>query len=603
MLLLLLSLLAGVLTVLAPCTITLLPVVVGGTLAGRRSATRALRVAVSLGISVILFTLLLKASTVLIHVPPSFWEYLSGGIIAALGVVMIFPTLWEHLPLVNRLNRSSSRVVSAGYEKHSPVGDIMIGAALGPVFSSCSPTYFLILAAVLPSSVALGLVYLLAYALGLCGALLLVTLAGQRLLNAVHVAANPGGWFKRAVGVLFILVGISIALGYDRQLQVAVASRIYDVTKIEMLLLARQLEPDASAPDGATATAPSAEGTGQEALPATTSPGPDQAARIRDKSGRYPRAPEIVNPSGFVNTGGEPITLGEFRGDKVVLIDFWTYSCINCQRTLPYLKAWHDKYHDQGLQIIAIHTPEFAFEKLQSNVEAAVKKFGLPYPSVLDNDYGTWHAFGNSYWPRKYLIDIDGFIVYDHAGEGNYEQTERAIQRALQERSEALGRKMAVPGSMVHVQAAAVDPSRVDSPETYFGSARNQYLANGSRGRAGPQTFTPPTALASNRLYLGGAWDIQEEYARSTANGKILYRFKARNVYFVARSAGGATIRILLDGRALGPGAGADVSPEGAARIAEDRLYHLISLGDYGEHTLQIDVVSGSIDAYTFTFG
>ncbi len=251
-----------------------------------------------------------------------------------------------------------------------------------------------------------------------------------------------------------------------------------------------------------------------------------------------------------MNTDGKPITIGQFAHRKVVLIDFWTYSCINCQRTLPYLKAWYDKYHDQGLEIISIHTPEFAFEKVQSNVEAAVKNFGLKYPVVLDNDLGTWTAFGNSYWPRKYLIDIDGYIVYDHAGEGDYAEMEHAIQEALRERAQALGEQMSVPSNTVQVQATQVDPRRLGSPETYFGASRNQYLANGTRGRTGTQTFKAPAKYGLNQLYLGGTWDIQNEFARSQKDGKIFYHFKAKNVYFVARSAGGATIRVMIDGRA-----------------------------------------------------
>jgi cytochrome c biogenesis protein CcdA/thiol-disulfide isomerase/thioredoxin len=605
MILLLLSLLAGVLTVLAPCTISLLPVIVGGTLAGQRSAVRAMRVTASLGVSVVVFTILLKASSALIQVPQSFWQYLSGGIIVALGIVTIFPTLYEHLPLVNRLNRSSSRLLSTGYDKHNAAGDLLVGAALGPVFSSCSPTYFLILATVLPRSFALGLVYLLAYAAGLCGALLLVTLAGQKLLKTFRVAANPGGWFKRAIGVLFVLVGAAILLGYDKKLEVAVAGNVFDVTKIEQSLLARQTgPPPVPGTRQAADTSAGPEATSAPAGAATSGPSADGAARIRAKQRKYPSAPEITNPSGFVNTDGQPITISQFRHKKVVLIDFWTYSCINCQRTLPYLKAWYDKYHDQGLEIIGIHTPEFAFEKVQGNVEAAVKGFGLKYPSVLDNDYGAWNAFGNSFWPRKYLIDIDGFVIYDHAGEGEYDQTEHAIQQALRERNEVLGQPTSqVPGSIVQVQSTAVDPRRLGSPETYFGAARNEYVANGSRGQVGPQTLNLPASAKVNRLYLGGSWDMQDEFARSGANAKIIYRFQAKNAYFVARSGDGATLHILLDGKPPAASAGQDVAGDGTALVKEDRLYKLISLGDYGEHTLEIDVAAGSVDAYTFTFG
>ena len=191
MILFLLSLLAGVLTVLAPCTISLLPVIVGGSVSGERSARRALVVTASLGVSVVLFTFILKVSTAFITVPQSFWHELSGVVIIVLGVAYVFPALYERLPLLNRLNRSSNRLLATGYQQHNFTGDVLIGAALGPVFSSCSPTYFLILAAVLPVSVVLGTLYLIAYVIGLCGTLLIVAAAGQKLLQLLGVASDP----------------------------------------------------------------------------------------------------------------------------------------------------------------------------------------------------------------------------------------------------------------------------------------------------------------------------------------------------------------------------------------------------------------------------
>jgi cytochrome c biogenesis protein CcdA len=316
MILFFLSLLAGVLTVLAPCTISLLPVIVGGSLSGKRSFARALVITASLGVSVILFTLLLKASTALVTIPQSFWQGLSGLVIIALGIVTIFPALYESLPVVNTLNRGSNRLLAVGYQKQNWTGDVLMGAALGPVFSSCSPTYFLILATVVPRSFSLGFVYLLAYAVGLCGALLVVTVAGQKLLEAFGVASDPSGWFKRAVGVLFILVGVAIFFGYDKKLELALASSAFDVTTIEQALLQRRDASGATpAPAPASATS-SAAAPLQKVAPEKTPK--DDATRIAAKRTRYQRAPEIANPSGFVNTGGAPITLGQFKGKKVV---------------------------------------------------------------------------------------------------------------------------------------------------------------------------------------------------------------------------------------------------------------------------------------------
>ena len=616
MILLLLSLLAGVLTVLAPCTISLLPVIVGGSLqGGQNSFKRALAVTLSLGVSVILFTLLLKVSTSLITIPQEFWQYVSGGIIFALGLTMLFPALWEKISFVGSLNRSSNRLLATGYQKHSFAGDILIGSALGPVFSSCSPTYFLILATVLPRSLTEGLVYLFAYTVGLCGALLLVAVASQKILQKFGVASDPKGWLKRGVGVLFLLLGVAIIFGYDKKLELAVANNVFDVTKIEQHLLLSQ-PSGTPQPGGLLSGTPATGVPAADSTPASTStsatsnttpqttPAQDAGVRTRAKAAAYVKAPEIAKPSGFVNTDGTPITIGEFKGKKVVLIDFWTYSCINCQRTLPYLKAWYDKYHDQGLEIISIHTPEFGFEKVQSNVENAVKGFGLKYPVVLDNDYGTWSAFGNQFWPRKYLIDLDGYIVYDHAGEGSYDVTERAIQKALAERAAILGSGKTATDIVAPKDVVTPEMNKVGSPETYFGSSRNEYLGSGRAGAPGTQSLSFVQATVKNTLYLSGSWTFSPEFAETTdASAKIRFRFLARDVYFVASSVGGSSLKILLDGKPVGKNAGADVSPDGSMKVKDNRLYKVIHLPDYSEHTLDIEVQNGTLDAYTFTFG
>ncbi len=293
-------------------------------------------------------------------------------------------------------------------------------------------------------------------------------------------------------------------------------------------------------------------------------------------------SPEIVNPSGFINT--DEITLSEFIGEKVILVDFWTYSCINCQRTTPYLNAWWRKYKDQGLMIIGIHTPEFEFEKDIENVRAAVEKFGIEYPVVLDNDYATWTAFGNRYWPHKYLIDQNGNIVYDHIGEGAYEETEKEIQNALG----VLDEEMVTPSEVVEV-----DFSKVESPEVYFGSSRNEFLENGNAFKEGVQSFEEPETLEKNKLYLVGDWDITSEYAQNqTPNAKILFRYEAKNVYLVGSSENGVSIKILKDGELIQE-----------LTIQKEELYHLVLDSEYGEHTLEIQIVSPGLNAFTFTFG
>jgi hypothetical protein len=273
--------------------------------------------------------------------------------------------------------------------------------------------------------------------------------------------------------------------------------------------------------------------------------------------------------------------------------------------TIPYLNAWYQKYKDQGLVIVGIHTPEFDFEHDMQNVAAAVKKYGIAYPVVLDNNMGTWNAYQNQYWPHEFLIDIDGFIVHDQVGEGEYDATERAIQAALAERTQALGLDQTVAGGIASPTGTiAIDFGAVASAETYFGSNRNQYLANGLQGTKGTQTLGIPSTTVPNALYLGGAWDFAPEFATNqNADAKIEFTYSAKNVYLVASAAEPVTLQILRDGKPLGAVAGGDVSPGSTAVVRADRLYDLIRGENYGTHTIEIIVKNPGLNAFTFTFG
>lgn len=304
-----------------------------------------------------------------------------------------------------------------------------------------------------------------------------------------------------------------------------------------------------------------------------------------NKMKQYALAKEITTPDGFINTDGKPITIGEFVGKKVVLIDFWTYSCINCQRTTPYLNAWYEKYKDKGLLIIGIHTPEFEFEKKYENVKAATEKFGIQFPVVLDNDYSTWTAYKNRYWPRKYLIDIDGYIVYDHIGEGAYEETERKIQEALEERLAVLGEQGAIDEEVTKETSTQGSPK---SPETYFGSARE------------PQE--------KSFLFPRENWRITPEFAQNTAaDARIVYRYTAKDVFFVAESDTELTVEVLRNGMPLGSEAGSDImrTPDGRTimKVKDARLYRVIEDDGSGVHTLEFHIESPGLKAFTFTFG
>ncbi len=579
MVFLLLSFVAGVLSVFAACVLPLLPVIVGGSLAAGGSRRRMYTIVASLALSIIAFTLLLKASTTLIGVPEYLWGYLSGGVITLIGVFMIVPRLWVVVPGINQLNRSSNQLLATGYRRGGFWGDVVMGAALGPVFASCSPTYFIILATVLPARPLLGVVYLVAYATGLALALLLVAVLGERLVQWLGIKLTPDGWFFRSIGLVLVVVGVLVFTGTMKKVETWFVERGFDATFIELRLLGAE-KTDASVNKDSVFVTPEMKG------------------------GIYPKAPELVSPDGYINTDGRPVTVAEFKGKKVVLLDIWTYSCINCQRTIPYLRDWYEKYADQGLEIIGIHTPEFAFEKLQKNVQSAVIGFGIKYPVILDNQYQTWNALGNHYWPRKYLVDIDGYIVYDHIGEGAYAETEMAIQKALAERAARLKLPMKISPEVTPPETGATS-GRVQSPEVYFGAARNEFLGNGVQKQTGSQTFTIAGNLQANVLYLGGTWTLTDEYAQNQmAGAQIKFSYNAKDVYFVASADAPVRIKVTRDGgKSLGADRGADVNENGEATVHEDRLYKLIESQEYGPHLIEIEVEGTGLEAYTFTFG
>lgn len=607
----LISLLAGVLTVLAPCILPLLPVIVGGSITdGPANKKKALVITLSLGISVVLFTFLLKISTVFINVSPTFWQFVSGVIIIVLGFATLFPKLWDMIPFMGKLNRSSNAVMSSGYQKQSFWGDVLVGASLGPVFTTCSPTYFIVLATVLPVSFTAGLIDILAYAFGLSVSLFCIALIGQRLVGKLNNASNPHGWFKKALGVLFLIVGVAIITGFDKKIQVYLLDgRVFDVTRIEQKLLQNNAPSTTLLPENSQQDVDiqSSEREGGTSGAAVLTEKKQEFLTQNQKQKQFILAPDLSTIDGYVNTDGKAITIADYKGKKVVLLDIWTYSCINCQRTIPYINGWYTKYEDEGLVIIGLHTPEFAFEKVQKNVENAVEKFKIKYPVVLDNDYSTWRAYGNQFWPRKYLIDIDGYIVYDHIGEGSYDETELAIQKALKELNDRLGEKVSVSGGVIKPENITIaDPSKIGSRESYFGSARNEFLGNGKSMTSGIQTLILPNTINPNTLYLDGTWNFSSEFAEAKSESNIVIKYKAKDVYLVASSIAGSDFEVFKDGILVTreTGAGSDVDPTtGKGTIKEDRLYKIIEDNDYGIHTLRIHIKNGGLQAFAFTFG
>jgi len=320
-----------------------------------------------------------------------------------------------------------------------------------------------------------------------------------------------------------------------------------------------------------------------------------------DKS-RFKKAPELEGINGYINTNSE-----EFKEQiegKVVLYDIWTYSCINCQRTLPYLTAWDEKYSDEGLLIIGIHSPEFEFEKDINNVELAVEKFGINYPVILDNDKTIWKSFENRYWPRKYIADDEGYIRYDHIGEGAYDETEKIIQNLLQERATRLGLNVASAQSLVDLEEFK---HGARTPELYFGHnfafGRNQ-LGN-SEGFKPQQDvkYVIPQSLKDNFFYLDGTWkNLEDRMILVSESGTIKLPYFAKQVNIVAD--GNSELTILLDGKPISQSdIGDDVSQVGKVVISEATLYNLVNTPESSKHTLEIQVNEPGFEIYTFTFG
>jgi len=313
----------------------------------------------------------------------------------------------------------------------------------------------------------------------------------------------------------------------------------------------------------------------------------------------------LSGATGWINS--KPLTARDLKG-KVVLVDFWTYSCINCLRSLPYIEAWSQKYKDSGLVVIGVHTPEFDFEKQSPNVQKAVQKFGITYPIALDSDHAVWDAFHNEYWPAHYFIDARGKVRFAHFGEGNYDQSERWIQQLLQE---GAGKPMGAGAVSVHAQGveAAADTNEVHSPETYIGYARAEHFASpGGIKQDAEKAYTAPAQLALNQWGLSGKWVDHEQIAVLKAvGGKIVFHFHARDLHLVlGPTADGKPVRyrVTIDGHAPGDNHGVDTDADGSGIVTDHRLYQLVrQKGAVTDHVFAIEFEDPGVQAFSFTFG
>lgn len=321
-----------------------------------------------------------------------------------------------------------------------------------------------------------------------------------------------------------------------------------------------------------------------------------------DKSG-FKKTPDLVGIAHYLNT--TPEELAQEIEDKVVLYDIWTYSCINCIRTLPYITAWDDKYADQGLLIIGVHSPEFEFEKIPENVQMSIEKHGINYPVVMDNDMETWKAFENRYWPRKYIADHEGYIRYDHIGEGGYQETEKIIQQLIKERSDALGIQMASASSLVDIEE--FEHSLFRTPELYFGYyfAQNRNQLGSEEGFQPEKTivYEESDKIELHKFYPIGTWKNHEdsmELISETGEIKLLYNAKEVNIV----TANNAELEIFLDGESLPVQyAGNDITSGNTLSVSEPGLYNIITSEDSASHILELKVKGKGFQIFTFTFG
>ncbi len=560
---------AGILTVLAPCVLPLLPIIIGGSVSGNtKDRKRPLVIAIALAVSIITFTLLLKATTLFINVPPQVITYISGGIIIALGIITLLPGVYARIIGGLGIEQGAQKVLSKGFNNKSAlVGPIIIGAALGPVFSSCSPVYAYILATVLPVNFAQAIGYIISYVLGLTLVLLLIGFYGQRFISKIKFASDPKGIFQRVLAIIFIIVGVMIATGYDKKFQTYVSTHTpFNIDSISSKLL-------------------------------------PESKNKQDNSKLYNvqpyAAPQFTDLQQWINS--KPQQLSDLKG-KVVLVDFWTYSCINCIRNNPYLEKWYETYKDDGLVVIGMHAPEFAFEKIPANVQKAVKDQHITYPVALDNNFSTWNAYNNRSWPASYLIDATGQVRRIHEGEGEYAQEEQAIRGLLTESGAKVSQSMSVKSDAGPPIAAG------QTPETYLGSQRaSNYTGQPALAAAPISTFTSASTLAANQWTLGGTWEVQSQKIIARGNSTLKFHVAAKDVYIVGGAqnpSNSQQISVKLDGKPISAtdSAGSDIK-NSQLTVSGSQLYRLISFPAFSKNsTVELTVPDG-VELNVFTFG
>jgi cytochrome c biogenesis protein CcdA/thiol-disulfide isomerase/thioredoxin len=576
---------AGAATAVSPCVLPVLPVALSaGVTGGRR---RPLGVVTGLALSFTFATVALVYVIAALGLPDSLLRTLAIIALLAFGVCLLVP------PLGDRLEARLSRIGPAGgvgntgkdgeRQREGFWSGLLVGGGLGFVYAPCAGP---ILAGVITASAsqtftAARLTVALAYGIGSAVVLYALMLGGRRLTAPL---ARRSARFQMAMGAVMVLVALAMLRNYDTRFETSIASDLPSFLT----------DPTKGLETSHAATVELAALRGRKAR---------QAGGLRqaDAGLRLPvlgQAPEFVDTEQWFNTpGGRPVPLRSLRG-HVVLVDFWTYTCINCIRTLPYLNAWYAKYHRYGFEIVGVHTPEFPFEHSAANVAAAVAQNGIHYPVVQDNEYGTWNAYNNQYWPAEYLIDAQGRIRLTDFGEGDYAGKERAIRSLLAEEG--------ATGLGGPTQVHALKPSEAEvSPESYLGTERGERFTSGPLTPGvhdfGPLPAQPPPL--SELRFAGtldvGAWGTTP----ATGEGAVQLHFRARRVYLVMGSPGQTRpVQVLLDGRPIPAAVAGTAVHDGTAAVRFQDVYNLVDLPSVQTHTLTVRFPPG-VTVYDFTFG
>ncbi len=544
--LLLVAFVAGIVTALSPCVLPVLPVILAGGTTGNERQPYA--IVAGLVVSFTVFTLTATAVLSALNLPDDLLRNIAIVVVALVGLSLLWPRLGQAFerPFA-RFSRLDSRRAGGGF---------LLGICLGLVFTPCAgPVIGAVATVAATQDLSLDAVLVtLSYALGAGLVLLGIAIAGRRGL-ALPRFKTAAPMIRRALGGAVLLVAILMAFNVDTRLQTNLPEYTRALQHLE--------------------NSDDVQGRLDSIVP-----GRDEVAAEGDELGDGGPAPEFTGVEGWINS--DPLTIEGLRG-KVVLIDFWTYSCINCLRTLPYIKKWDETYRDKGLVIVGVHTPEFAFERERSNVESAVRRLGLTYPVALDPDFGTWEAWQNRYWPAKYLIDRSGRIRFAHFGEGEYDTTEEAIRTLLDEPD--------LP-ALVSNDVDAETPGNVQTPETYLGAERLQgyYGSPITANRLTDYQFADQ--IPPNGVSYAGAWTVEGERIVAGEAAKLRLRYWAANANLVLGTDGKpGTVQVLLDGK-----------PVKTVTVDKDDLYRLTDLPEAGEHLLELRFSPG-VEAYAFTFG